>query len=96
LATTRYRRTTHHLPERDALSHPIWVGDSAHRDHPRRRGDRRALRVHDKHRKFPTHGTWDLLLGPEGLQYEKYFRDRTSVWDGTADDINAKICEFVS
>ena len=40
--------------------------------------------------------TWHLLLGPEGLQYEKYFHDRTSVWDGTADDINGKICEFLS
>jgi hypothetical protein len=42
------------------------------------------------------YGTWHLLLGPDRLQYEKYFHDRTSVWDGTADDINAKICEFLS
>jgi hypothetical protein len=52
--------------------------------------------VHDKHRKFRMYGTWHLLFGPEGLQYEKYFRDRTSVWDGTATDINSKICEFLS
>jgi hypothetical protein len=41
------------------------------------------------------YGTWHLLVGPEGLLYEKYFHDRTSVWDGTADDIGAKICEFL-
>ncbi|HEV2922206.1 MAG TPA: hypothetical protein VG673_23655, partial [Actinomycetota bacterium] len=52
--------------------------------------------VHDKHRKLRMYGTWHLLFGPEGLQYEKYFRDRTSVWDGTATDINSKICEFLS
>ena len=43
-----------------------------------------------KHRKFRMYGTWHLLFGPEGLQYEKYFRDRTSVWDGTATEINSK------
>ena len=52
--------------------------------------------VHDKHRKFRMYGTWHLLFGPEGLQYEKYFRDMTSVWDGTATEINSKICEFLS
>ena len=52
--------------------------------------------VHDKDRRFRMYGTWHLLVGPEGLLYEKYFRDKTSIWDGTADDINAKICEFLS
>jgi hypothetical protein len=52
--------------------------------------------VHDKHRRFRMYGTWHLLVGPEGLLYEKYFHDKTSVWDGTADDIGSKICEFLS
>ena len=52
--------------------------------------------VHDKDRRFRMYGTWHLLDSPEGLLYEKYFRDKTSIWDGTADDINAKICEFLS
>ena len=43
------------------------------------------------------YGTWHLLFGPQGPPlYEKYFHDRTSVWDGTATDINAKICQFLS
>jgi hypothetical protein len=42
------------------------------------------------------YGTWRLLFGPEELQYEKYFRDKTSIWDGTVADINPKICEFLS
>jgi hypothetical protein len=52
--------------------------------------------VHDKHRKFRMYGTWHLLVGPEGLQYEKYFRDKTSVWDGTIADIDPKICQFLA
>jgi hypothetical protein len=52
--------------------------------------------VHDKHRKFRMYGTWHLLVGPEGLQYEKYFRDKTSVWDGTIVDIDRKICQFLA
>jgi hypothetical protein len=53
--------------------------------------------VHDKHRKFRMYGTWHLLVSPEGeLLYEKYFRDKTSVWDGTIDDIGPTICEFLS
>jgi hypothetical protein len=52
--------------------------------------------VHDKHRKFRMYGTWHLLVGPEGLQYEKYFDDRTSVWDGTIADQDRKVCEFLS
>ena len=52
--------------------------------------------VHDKHRKFRMYGTWHLLFGPEGLQYEKYFRDKTSVWDGTIADIEPKICQFLA
>ena len=42
------------------------------------------------------YGTWHLLVGPEGLQYEKYFRDKTSVWDGTIADIDRKICQFLA
>ena len=35
------------------------------------------------------YGTWHLLFGPEGLQYEKYFRNRPpAVWDAT--EINSK------
>jgi hypothetical protein len=52
--------------------------------------------VHDKHRKFRMYGTWHLLVGPEGLLYEKYFNDKTSVWDGTVADIDRKICEFLA
>ena len=52
--------------------------------------------VHDKHRKFRMYGTWHLLDSPEGLQYEKYFREKTSIWDGTIADIGPKICEFLS
>jgi hypothetical protein len=52
--------------------------------------------VHDKHRKFRMYGTWHLLDSPEGLQYEKYFRDKTSIWDGTIADIDPTICEFLS
>jgi hypothetical protein len=52
--------------------------------------------VHDKRRKFRMYGTWHLLVGPDGLEYEKYFHDKTSVWDGTANDINAKICQFLA
>jgi hypothetical protein len=52
--------------------------------------------VHDKHRKFRMYGTWHLLDSPEGLQYEKYFRDKTSIWDGIIADIGPKICEFLS
>jgi hypothetical protein len=37
-----------------------------------------------------------LLVGPEGLQYEKYFRNKTSVWDGTIADIDGKICQFLA
>ena len=43
------------------------------------------------------YGTWHMLVSPEGeLLYAKYFRDKTSVWDGTVEDINPKICEFLS
>jgi hypothetical protein len=52
--------------------------------------------VQDKHRKFRMYGTWYLLVGPSGLQYEKYFRDKTSVWDGTIADIDRKICQFLA
>jgi hypothetical protein len=52
--------------------------------------------VHDKQRKFRMYGTWHLLVGPEGLLYEKYFNDKTSVWDGTVADIDRKICEFLA
>lgn len=52
--------------------------------------------VHDKHRKFRMYGTWHLLESPDGLLYEKYIRDRTSIWDGTIADIGPKICQFLS
>ena len=52
--------------------------------------------VHDKHRKFRMYGTWHLLVGPEGLLYEKYFNDKTSVWDGTVADIDRRICQFLT
>jgi hypothetical protein len=52
--------------------------------------------VHDKHRKFRMYGTWHLLVGPEGLLYEKYFHDKTSVWDGEIADIDRKICQFLT
>jgi hypothetical protein len=43
------------------------------------------------------YGTWHLLVGPDGdLLYEKYFQDRTSIWDGTIADIGPTICEFLS
>jgi hypothetical protein len=43
------------------------------------------------------YGTWHLLVSREGeLLYEKYFRDKTSVWDGTIDDIGPAICELLS
>ena len=33
----------------------------------------------------------------EGVNaYEKYIRDRTSIWDGTIADIGPKICQFLS
>jgi hypothetical protein len=54
------------------------------------------LQGHKPHRKFRMYGTWHLLFGPEGLQYEKYFRDKTSIWDGTIADIEPKICEFLT
>ena len=41
------------------------------------------------------YGTWHLLFGPEGLQYE-YFRDKTSIWDGTVADINPKDLRVLS
>jgi hypothetical protein len=52
--------------------------------------------VHDKHQKFRLYGTWHLLDSPEGLLYEKYIRDRTSIWDGAIADIGPKICQFLS
>jgi hypothetical protein len=52
--------------------------------------------VHDRQRKFRMYGTWHLLVGPEGLLYEKYFHDRTSVWDGEIADIDPTICRFLS
>jgi hypothetical protein len=54
------------------------------------------LWIHDKHRKFRQYGTWHLLFGPEGLLYEKYFRDKTSVWDGTRAQAERKICQFLA
>jgi hypothetical protein len=30
------------------------------------------------------------------LQYEKYFKDKTSIWDGTIADIDPTICELLS
>jgi hypothetical protein len=42
------------------------------------------------------YGTWHLLVGPEGLQYEKYFHDKTSIGDGTIADLEPKICEFLT
>jgi hypothetical protein len=54
------------------------------------------LWIHDKHRKFRQYGTWHLLFGPEGLLYEKYFRDKTFIWDGTFDEGGAKICQFLA
>ncbi len=42
------------------------------------------------------YGTWHLLVGPEGLLYEKYFNDKTSVWDGTIADQDRKVCEFLT
>jgi hypothetical protein len=54
------------------------------------------LWIHDKHRKFRQYGTWHLLFGPEGLLYEKYFRDKRSVWDGTFDEGGATICRFLA
>jgi hypothetical protein len=54
------------------------------------------LWIHDKHRKFRQYGTWHLLFGPEGLLYEKYFRDKTSVWDGTRAQAERKMCEFLA
>jgi hypothetical protein len=53
--------------------------------------------VHDKRRKFRQYGTWHLLLSPEGeLLYDKYFRDKTSVWDGTRPQAERKICQFLA
>jgi hypothetical protein len=52
--------------------------------------------VHDKQRKFRMYGTWHLLVGPEGLLYEKYFHDKTSVWDGEIADIDPTICRFLA
>jgi hypothetical protein len=54
------------------------------------------LWVHDKHRKFRQYGTWHLLDSPDGLLYEKYFHDKTSVWDGTRAKAERKICQFLS
>jgi hypothetical protein len=52
--------------------------------------------VHDQQRKFRMYGTWHLLDSPDGLLYEKYIRDKTSVWDGTIADIGPKICQFLA
>ncbi len=52
--------------------------------------------VHDRQRRFRMYGTWHLLVGPEGLLYEKYFEDRTSVWDGTIADQDRKLCQFLT
>jgi hypothetical protein len=52
--------------------------------------------VHDPHRKFRMYGTWHLVAGPDGLLYEKYFEDKTSIWDGTIADIDRKVCEFLA
>jgi hypothetical protein len=52
--------------------------------------------VHDRQRKFRMYGTWHLLVGPEGLLYEKYFHDKTSVWDGEIADIDPTICRFLA
>ena len=52
--------------------------------------------VHDRQRKFRMYGTWHLLVGPEGLLYEKYFHDKTSIWDGEIADIDPTICRFLS
>ena len=54
--------------------------------------------VHDKKRKFKMYGTWHLLFGPDSPDplYERYFRDRTAIWDGTQGDIGGKICEFLT
>lgn len=54
------------------------------------------LWIHDKHRKFRQYGTWHLLFGPDALEYEKYFRDKTSVWDGTRAEAEQKMCQFLS
>jgi hypothetical protein len=54
------------------------------------------LWVHDKHRKFRQYGTWHLLDSPEGLRYQRYFHDKTSVWDGTRAQAERKICQFLS
>jgi hypothetical protein len=64
--------------------------------HHLRRGDGTHLWVHDKHRKFRQYGTWHLLFGPDGPLYEKYFRDKRAVWDGTFDEGAAAICRFLS
>ena len=52
--------------------------------------------VQNQHGKFRMYGTWHLLVGPEGLQYEKYFHDKTSIWDGKIADIDPNICELLS
>ena len=54
------------------------------------------LWVYDKHRKFRQYGTWHLLDSPEGLRYQRYFHDKTSVWDGTRAQAERKICQFQS
>jgi hypothetical protein len=33
---------------------------------------------------------------PDGLLYEKYFHDKTSVWDGTRAQAERKVCQFLS
>ena len=54
--------------------------------------------VHDKHRKFRQYGTWHLLVDLEdgGLLYERYIRDKTSVWDGDIAAADRKICQFLA
>jgi hypothetical protein len=64
-----------------------------HRVH---RGDRHPLLGPRQAPQVPHVRDLAPARRPGGLQDEKYFRDRTSVWDGTATDINGKICEFLS
>jgi hypothetical protein len=54
------------------------------------------LWVHDKHRKFRQYGTWHLLFDQGELLYQKYFRDKTSIWDGTWAQAGRKVCEFLA
>jgi hypothetical protein len=54
--------------------------------------------VHDKERKFRMYGTWHLVIDDTTgeLAYVKLFRDKTSVWDGSIEEIDPKICEFLT